>query len=89
MNKRMLFCFNWKKKATNPDAKTPFIHLTNDCSICTKPIESSIDMSITTCGHVYHTNCLLGYVMKKRITSNQHLILSLDCPLCRTTLLSE
>ena len=44
-----------------------------DCSICCEPL--TVALSVTPCGHVYHTKCITGVVEK-----------NMGCPLCRKSL---
>ena len=47
---------------------------TADCPICMDNIKSCINCTITECGHIFHTRCLM-----KNILYN-----GLGCPYCRT-----
>jgi len=48
----------------------------DECAICMDNIDEMINITVTTCGHVYHSSCLI-----RCLTSNG------DCPLCRNQLI--
>ena len=47
---------------------------TKNCSICLETLDN--DLVKTTCGHIYHNNCLIDWYKKKQ-----------TCPLCNEELL--
>jgi hypothetical protein len=55
-------------------------HLTQQCSICLENVGSTntIATKRLTCGHAYHTDCILNWF----ITSD-------ECPVCRTKQLED
>ncbi len=46
-----------------------------DCPICYNKIDNNINISISLCGHKFHTNCLL--------------LCGSTCPMCRTNLINN
>jgi hypothetical protein len=46
-----------------------------DCPICYEKIDNDINMSISACGHKFHTNCLL--------------LCGPACPMCRRNMLTN
>ncbi len=52
----------------------------DNCSICFEKINSEDVLSITSCNHIYHYNCLDKWIESKKEC------LDILCPLCRTNL---
>ncbi|XP_021773427.1 E3 ubiquitin ligase BIG BROTHER-related-like [Chenopodium quinoa] len=48
-----------------------------NCSICLEEFGKSDDVAMLPCSHVFHKNCFLGWIHKRKGT----------CPLCRSELL--
>lgn len=66
----------------------------NNCPICYELIEETVNRSTTTCGHVFHTTCLISHACTPQNLSHVRprrggLYRSCDktCPCCRTDLL--
>jgi len=50
-------------------------HLEGECCVCLDDLGSIANVTTTTCGHVYHTKCLVETLAEGTVTS---------CPMCRT-----
>lgn len=66
----MLFCMKEEKKEE-------LITMTQDCPICMDAIDMAKNCSTTTCGHCFHTSCLVRNIMVNGI----------KCPYCRTVMI--
>jgi hypothetical protein len=67
----------------------------NDCPICYELIEETVNRSTTTCGHTFHTTCLISHACTltpqdwSHVQPRRGVYRSCDktCPCCRTDLL--
>jgi hypothetical protein len=50
----------------------------DECAVCMDDISEMINITVTTCGHVFHSSCLI-----RCLTNNG------DCPLCRNELIDS
>lgn len=50
---------------------------TNNCSICSKNINLNVNSSVLLCGHKFHSNCMMQWVIK--LTQLNY---EVCCPIC-------